>query len=927
MTDYTWPDDLPPFGMTFYLQPHVGRSESPFTRQQKTYGLSAPRWKARMAFRGGYDGTTGAGAFGPRMDAFLVKLRGGQNRVSVYDFRRSEVRASGWSVSVVNDEAEAGATEITLQGGEPGACLMMDGDYIGGDGRPHIVIGDAYADSTGAAVVTFDPPLVDYIAAGSAIYGKVPGWFRLVDDDAGANPTEVGGPVGYEFELAEDLNGFDTSSATMDQVKNWFDKDHIVSGAARTVVRDKLYNNDGSTSATIPAGTSGHAFILLGDFPVVVGKAGTLSLAPGPANWAFNAARVNFHSASPPTSGNLVSSVTSGITLSADLQTIKWSAAAVPVGAVCATTNIKYGQGISLGYASTNEIPTGAETALLPYVMLNYATDAACLTPYGATGTTETITAEPDLDEGEFIVNRHGQKLLLRFQGLAPAGYDMTFRELTADANHDYNNAFQFVSKAEIVNTTPAPSTPGAFQNEYSPTGADDQSFAIENDNFPAYRMTGIGDTSDGQYAGGNHGIVSFQLTAAAHGKTNAEILGTRWTKDGKVSVVTQVPTTGLITMTYPFTGGDSDWVGDATTPTSGTWTHVSGATDTADIVASAVAQAQLYPALKNVVRTLRFDGNSELTESGVYRTRFLRRTISYDICIPPQVIAYVEANKLATDGLNYNDPSIGSQVQMHVDYLTDGYAATGVHLRAEVVKAHHRVYLIGQQWQPINRRGTETLRLFVEGAIPFESGPTQSGGNLLDFGAATGANVTSNASEYYFDESTWAAGSTWKDGVQRQPTLWMQGAMDAGGSWRRIWVMVQDLAVGRTALPGGTDLAAIYSAANKLYLYGDHDRDVADGEVDMVAGGFGVQAVGFDPEALVNFAYPRTTSEYGMRWHRTNTTPLTNYLIPVRPNLVGKRIRIDAEMTTVTVHDSVVGANGIRVSTTGAGGVALTLY
>lgn len=204
MPDLTWPDDLVPYQQLFYLQPHTGGSESPFTKQTKTYGLSAPRWICRMVFRGGYDGTDAQGAFGPRLDAIIADLQGRFNRIAIYDFRRTAMR--GLDVSGVGNEASsAGTSEITLTGLVPGEVVLV-GDYLGGDGRPHIITGsNVTVASDGTAVVTFKPALADDIAEDAAVLGNPTGIFKLVSDDAGTNLTEVGGLAAYDLEFVEDL--------------------------------------------------------------------------------------------------------------------------------------------------------------------------------------------------------------------------------------------------------------------------------------------------------------------------------------------------------------------------------------------------------------------------------------------------------------------------------------------------------------------------------------------------------------------------------------------------------------------------------------------------------------------------------------------------------------------------------------------------
>jgi hypothetical protein len=204
MTDFAWPDDLVPYAVSFYLQPHTGGSESPFSRKTKVYGLSAPRWICAMSFRGGYWGEHGLEAVGPRLDAMIAKLKGRQNRAQIYDFRRVRPRARTWPLAASNLAALAGDTSMTITN-LPAGTTVRAGDYIGGDGRPHIILDDVVANGSGQALVTFDPPLASNVGVGIATFSRVSGLFRLTDDDAGGNGTVVGEAVGITLEFAEDL--------------------------------------------------------------------------------------------------------------------------------------------------------------------------------------------------------------------------------------------------------------------------------------------------------------------------------------------------------------------------------------------------------------------------------------------------------------------------------------------------------------------------------------------------------------------------------------------------------------------------------------------------------------------------------------------------------------------------------------------------
>lgn len=203
MSDYYWPaDGLTPFACEFYLQPHTGRSQSPFTRQQKTYGLSGDLWKARLQIRGGYDGSSGLTAVGPAMDALLARLKGGQHRVGFWDFRRPSMR--GLNVATIgNVAASLGDSTITLNGLVAGETVLA-GDYVGGDGRPHIVVEDVTVTGGGTAEVTIEPALIADLATDQVVAGNPLGWFRLTSDDAGANAVQVGDAVVYDLDFLED---------------------------------------------------------------------------------------------------------------------------------------------------------------------------------------------------------------------------------------------------------------------------------------------------------------------------------------------------------------------------------------------------------------------------------------------------------------------------------------------------------------------------------------------------------------------------------------------------------------------------------------------------------------------------------------------------------------------------------------------------
>lgn len=223
MVDLPWPADLMPYKVAFYLQAHVGRSESPQSRVMKTYELSAPRWIARLSFRAGYAGAPLLGdpdGFGARLDGLIADLRGGANKAVFHDFRRPGPLQPRMVMSALTfDAAPRGARFVVVRGLRAGSVAASVGDYIGGDGRPHLVsaaatiaaggvvsgAGSVLVTADGAARIGINPPLSSPIVAGTALPPYATGRFQLISDDAGENESEVGQPTEYVLDFVEDL--------------------------------------------------------------------------------------------------------------------------------------------------------------------------------------------------------------------------------------------------------------------------------------------------------------------------------------------------------------------------------------------------------------------------------------------------------------------------------------------------------------------------------------------------------------------------------------------------------------------------------------------------------------------------------------------------------------------------------------------------
>lgn len=176
-----------------------------------------------MTFRGGYDGIPqlhDAGGFGPRLDSLIADLEGGLNVAVFHDYRRPRpLRPIAAKQALAFDAAAVGATSVVVRGFAPHAVALSAGDYIGGDGRPHITsiantvaaggtvsgAGAIMADASGAAIIGIRPHVSTPIVARALLQWPVTGRFELVGEDAGQNETEVGGATEYVLDFTEKL--------------------------------------------------------------------------------------------------------------------------------------------------------------------------------------------------------------------------------------------------------------------------------------------------------------------------------------------------------------------------------------------------------------------------------------------------------------------------------------------------------------------------------------------------------------------------------------------------------------------------------------------------------------------------------------------------------------------------------------------------
>lgn len=205
----------------------------------------------------------------------------------------------------------------------------------------------------------------------------------------------------------------------------------------------------------------------------------------------------------------------------------------------------------------------------------------------------------------------------------------------TQPASHDSSRVFNFVSTQ--------------FDSKVLHTCGDDAA---------PYRCNGA-------TLGANHGYSRTRLTMSSHGKTLIDV-GSVWTDGVKEWVIVTIVDTNNICVT-----ARTDNTGIVAT--SGTLTHVSGATNTNTISWTAVSALQWYPMLKNHTLTVLADGKV-IDPSASDSTYFDKLVItqSYELMTKSSIVEWLIARtKTSVDLTEYAAPS---NISVSMQYAYNRY-------------------------------------------------------------------------------------------------------------------------------------------------------------------------------------------------------------------------------------------------------------
>ncbi|MFK7336398.1 hypothetical protein [Acinetobacter baumannii] len=180
----------------------------------------------------------------------------------------------------------------------------------------------------------------------------------------------------------------------------------------------------------------------------------------------------------------------------------------------------------------------------------------------------------------------------------------------------------------------------------------------------------------NGTYIGANHGaLIAHQSTMSAHGKQYTDV-GSIWTVDGENYTLCRMVDSNALWLVSANKGASSaKWAFSTTSLAGKTLTHVSGATNTANIVVSADSIVQLYSAVNNHVKKIIVDDFKTVSEVGFYDVETVEFVDSYNIMNPPAILSYLQSHTGTPTEQDFNVSSIDYDVNVQVSYR---YALNG---------------------------------------------------------------------------------------------------------------------------------------------------------------------------------------------------------------------------------------------------------
>lgn len=180
MTIHTWPSlsKFEPSSWEWSLVSNTQTFSSPLSGSVQTLELPGARWRVS------YQMNAMTAADSALLRSWFAKLRGQSGRFYLHNMAQPTPRGAAGGTPVVNGVGQSGTTLATA-GWPVNTTVLKEGDFFGVNGELKIVVADVTSNSTGAASITFEPPLRSSPANAAGITTTKPlAVFKLDEDTA-----------------------------------------------------------------------------------------------------------------------------------------------------------------------------------------------------------------------------------------------------------------------------------------------------------------------------------------------------------------------------------------------------------------------------------------------------------------------------------------------------------------------------------------------------------------------------------------------------------------------------------------------------------------------------------------------------------------------------------------------------------------------
>lgn len=169
------------FGLRFNTLVHT----SPLSGYVQTVGLTGARWTAQITFSGQ------SPANAATIEAFIVSLKGQQNRLNLYNLARPSVNGTGNGTPLVAGADQTGSS-ITTDGWANSETVLKAGDMIGIGGELKMVTADVTSNGSGEATINFEPAIRTSPSDNSAVDITAPtALFMLSENEIRSRRTQA----------------------------------------------------------------------------------------------------------------------------------------------------------------------------------------------------------------------------------------------------------------------------------------------------------------------------------------------------------------------------------------------------------------------------------------------------------------------------------------------------------------------------------------------------------------------------------------------------------------------------------------------------------------------------------------------------------------------------------------------------------------